>query len=666
MMLFPTAVYGVTHARLVMDNVEVTGLDVPPIIVENRVMVPARGVFERVGGRVEWDDSNRRVTVHYGSYIIVMTINDTVAWRNGEPIFMDVPPIIHNNRTLIPLRFPAEAFGFCVDWDSTGRTAIINTNGQTWAPGPGGEHANPPPTNNNPSSNSSSVHIQAQSHPTTSINALLTPSDTGMAAYAIVASSAISDVNHFLLADNRLVVDIYNAVSNIDGPFLAYGPVSGVRSSQFSVSPDVTRVVFDLIGSAGYNISLSYDRRVVTVAFAVNNIYVTPNFNTHSDSLLIRGDILPSVRMSASYPAYLAMYVDNATINSAGVFMQGGAFVSHYEIQQRADGIVYIRMFMRDVWPSFSLSHGTDYVSVSLHGGLNGIRYDTWSRELRISRDVIPGMNIAQVRHNDEYSLNRYTIYLPIAADGLGLGTLHVGDDYINSVTVQRNGFGNAKLVFETSRIVAITIHETATEYIIRVRQPQDVHPIIIVIDPGHGGRDPGAIHHGVVEKDVVLAISHMVAEHLSRHTDIRVYMTRSADEFVELSDRTELANQMADVFVSIHANAVENRPHVSGIETWFMPNSRDNSRGFTSMQLAQIVQRHMVNATGAVDRGIKDYYDFVVLRDLTMPAVLVEVGFLTNAAEAARLATTAHQQQLARAIYEGIIEVLSTYGSRG
>jgi len=676
--MFPAAAYGATHARLIIDNQEVTGLDVPPIIIDDRVMVPARGVFERMDGIVEWNYRHRQVTVLHNNDVLVMTINETVAWLNGELLIMDTPPVIINDRTLIPLRFPAEAFGFDVDWDEEGRAAIINTvdNGTPETPhDPPSEnipeepthqpdgHLDPPPEQNyqpdsNLSTDISSTPIISEPHPTTNITALRTPIDTGAMAYTIIASSAISSVNHFLLLDNRLVVDIYNARANISGPFVAYGPVREVRHSQFSRSPYVTRIVFEMAIQTEFCVSLSYDRRTLTIAFTPNNISITPASNTYMDTLLIRGGFQPSIRLSAAnYPHYLAIYIDNAVASSVGEFFLSGVFVSHYVAEQHSNGVMLVRVFMHSGWPAVSLEHGLDYVSVIIHRGLDGIRYDFWSRELRLSRDVIHYMDITQVRRNNEYLLNRYTLTLPIAAYGLGLGSLYVADNYLNSVVVRRTSAGYAQLIFETSRVMALTIHETYDEYIIRVRLPQDIHQFIVVIDPGHGGRDPGAVHHGVRESNVVLAISHMVAERLSRHDNIQVYMTRHTDVFVPLSERVSFANQMADLFVSVHANAVNNRPNVSGIETWYTPHSREV--GFTSRQFAQIIQRHMIEATGAVDRGARTTPNFVVTRDTTMPAVLLEVGFLSNAQEAARLASTAHQQLLAQAIYEGILEAL-------
>ena len=681
-----TAYAALPPVRLVIDNQELTGLDVPPLIRNNTTMVPARAVFEHVGGSVSGRLNYTEITVNYRHDILVMTVGNEWAQLNGQYIFMDSPPVIINGRTLIPLRFAAQAFGFIVDWDHYSRTAILlsppdengspppNNNEPEPTPRPPDDHTadptpTPPPQGPNMAVDISTAPIQHIPHPTTNILNLLTPRETGASAYSIVASSPITNVNHFLLADNRLVVDIYNSISSLNGPFYASGPVREIGTSQFTREPDVTRVVFHITGPAEFSISLSYDRRIVTVAFTTNTISaIMPTSTAHSDSLHIQGNFQPNIRLSSGgYPRYIVAYLDNAQMAAYGQQMPVGAFITHF-VTGQLNGVAYVRMYVRDRWPAISLTHGTDSVSILMHGGLNGVRYDFTTRELRLCRSYVT-MNIGLIQHFDEYLQNRYTLTLPHGATGLGFGSMYIGDGYISSVNLRQDAFGHTQIVFETARVMTFFIYETATEYIIRSYLPRQMHPFIVVIDPGHGGQQPGTSHFGVVEKDLVLTISHMVMEHLDRNPNIQAYMTRHADVTTLNSWRAEFANEKgADLFVSIHANAVNNRPHVNGIETWFVDHPRESGWQFTSRMFATIMQRNMVRVTGAVDRGLMQSQgarQIIVLRDTYMPAALVEVGFLTNQEEAARLATYEYQRMLARAIYEGIVEAFNELPAR-
>ncbi len=220
-----------------------------------------------------------------------------------------------------------------------------------------------------------------------------------------------------------------------------------------------------------------------------------------------------------------------------------------------------------------------------------------------------------------------------------------------------------------------------------------------VVLDPGHGGKDPGARGvGGDLEKSVTLAIASDVAARLRKRPGIEVYLTRTDDEAVSLESRTALANEKsADLFVSIHANASENRK-ASGIETYTLNNTDDqatmrlaaleNGLSFTgvtpeesdlafilsdllqtgkegeSAALAEAVQSSLVRYLRKRWRGIDDLGvkkgPFYVLVGAYMPCILIEVGFLTNPTEGQRIGTRRYQRDLAEGISLGIEEFLA------
>jgi N-acetylmuramoyl-L-alanine amidase len=213
----------------------------------------------------------------------------------------------------------------------------------------------------------------------------------------------------------------------------------------------------------------------------------------------------------------------------------------------------------------------------------------------------------------------------------------------------------------------------------------------VVLIDPGHGGGDPGTLSDWAVEKDVVLSISLKVKAYLEAY-GIQVQMTRSDDTYPELEQRANAATTDINLFVSIHANAA-GATKANGIETWVFGEPlndellaqaiRENgggaegqartqealnvAQGITksilgetqlaySQDLAGIVQGKMIAATGAKDRGVRSN-SFYILRNAQSPAILIETGFVSNAEEGQRLATNDYQDTLARAIAEGIVQ---------
>jgi len=172
----------------------------------------------------------------------------------------------------------------------------------------------------------------------------------------------------------------------------------------------------------------------------------------------------------------------------------------------------------------------------------------------------------------------------------------------------------------------------------------------VVVIDPGHGGKDPGAIGiGGLQEKNVILPISLEVTRILQQQ-GIDVRLTRDSDFFVTLQGRTDLANQIdADLFVSIHANSMgKGRADVNGLEVYY----------FGDRRLSDTIHRNIVRSVDLPDRGVRRAR-FYVLRTSKMPSTLVEVGFVTGAEDAAKLANANFQRQMAAAIAGGIIEYI-------
>ena len=216
-----------------------------------------------------------------------------------------------------------------------------------------------------------------------------------------------------------------------------------------------------------------------------------------------------------------------------------------------------------------------------------------------------------------------------------------------------------------------------------------------IVIDPGHGGSDPGAQTGALTESALVLDVAKRLEARLAAETGIEVILTRRRDAYMPLRARTELANRVgADLFLSIHANAAKDQ-RVRGVETYYLdlatePDAqivaaRENAasregmhnlpnlvRSITmhnkfdeSRDLAGMVQRNMIRAVRALHPGVQDLgvkqAPFVVLIGATMPSVLAEISFLTNQEDAAFLATDAYRDRIADALLQSILEYQRT-----
>lgn len=228
-----------------------------------------------------------------------------------------------------------------------------------------------------------------------------------------------------------------------------------------------------------------------------------------------------------------------------------------------------------------------------------------------------------------------------------------------------------------------------------------------IIIDAGHGGKDPGAIGNGSREKDITLGVARYLSNFLkSKINDVSFKFTRGNDRFVELSRRTEIANAMLTknkngIFVSIHVNASLS-PRISGFETYFLSQNPTNEEARTTatiennvvvmensssrkkyddveyleaLMLTTQIQKESSMLADEIQgtlnaeinefksRGVKKA-DFYVLRGALMPAALVEIGYISNAKESRRLSKTAYQKKLAEGIGKGVIQFIGKYNN--
>ncbi|NET88596.1 MAG: N-acetylmuramoyl-L-alanine amidase [Kamptonema sp. SIO1D9] len=309
-------------------------------------------------------------------------------------------------------------------------------------------------------------------------------------------------------------------------------------------------------------------------------------------------------------------------------------------------------------------------VDVTLNGSQLLVRSDrqvgatgNWNRrtglyELRIdnarlsNRFVSPRTDTTSLLEGVQViQADRNTVLIRVKpAPGVQIGELNQPSEQLISLRLQRS---TAALPRETSIPVPppenpLPATPTPTPNTSLPRIPNG--RISVVIDPGHGGKDPGAIGiGGLRETDINLPVSRRV-EQILEQQGVRVIMTRSDDRFISLQGRTSMANRAgADLFVSIHSNAIGGRPDVSGLETYYYSSGR---------QLAQTIHKNILQRLNVRDRGVRTAR-FYVLRNSSMPAVLVETGFVTGREDAARLATSAYRDRMAEAIAAGILEYI-------
>src|SRR5437870_849510 len=305
---------------------------------------------------------------------------------------------------------------------------------------------------------------------------------------------------------------------------------------------------------------------------------------------------------------------------------------------------------------------------------------------------------------------------------GLGSGAQveEVRDGFIAEVRLERAGpDGLVRVVFEgaagTMRASTLTDPPRLVLDVARPVEPaaregrEQLGPLkMIVLDAGHGGHDSGALGPtGLMEKDVVLDVTRRVTKLVEERLGVKVRLTRDADHFVTLRDRTSFANrERADLFVSIHANA-HRESAADGVETYFLSSEATDSAArqvaaledgvvqleqstgrasglgqvdivkailwdlaqsefqVESSRLAEVVHDSMTQSLRISNRGVKQA-GFYVLGGAAMPAILLEIGFVTNPREERKLKDTKYRDEIARAVFAGLAEYKRAWDQRG
>ena len=238
-----------------------------------------------------------------------------------------------------------------------------------------------------------------------------------------------------------------------------------------------------------------------------------------------------------------------------------------------------------------------------------------------------------------------------------------------------RNVLGVAGLLLMIASLVWISFHQEKRPPVYReskATQPRTSKPFaVVVLDPGHGGQDSGAMVGGVMEKDLTLDVARRV-DRLLESEGVATLLTRLGDSYVSLADRAAFGNRVKEsIFISIHFNE-DNKPVASGVETYYAAHQINSGSTFASwlpffsrppsnspkpesQSLASFIQEALVARTRSVDRGTQAK-QFFVIANVTSPAVLIEGGFITNKDELSKLVSEDYRDQLAAAVADGIL----------
>lgn len=615
------------------------GTDVP-VIKNNAVYIPLRHAGEGMGYKVSWYAGPQTMEMRLGDSLVKVTVGYGYGVINGKSVKISPAPIMYNSRVYVPITFIQNNFDYDVSYDKAKNAASIDKR--------------------KPLVEETEEPIEYKK---AKIEEIIYDDNGGFPQLNIVADNPVKYKSFTMMNPDRMVVDIENSVLNteFETKEIGKGGVIRARVAQFSRSPDVVRVVIDLENQQLCKLVQSNDKKTISLIYA--NIIIPVSFAKEEgrDVLMIRGSQEMDTNVfELENPDRLVVDIRKAVLSDKGQKVEANTpYVKSIRTGQVDVGVARVVL---DVEPGI-------YYDVVNDGSLTKVYisdvpfsffdYKKYYNSALV--DLSPG---SEVEYQPIIDKANRTLKIMIPKDLDVEEKEHsINDNIIEKVTVTKETYGNqvfTTAAFKMKPHVEYELLSPALTKLVSVRfkyKASKSDQLTVLIDPGHGGKDPGAtaIDKKTYEKDLNLDVA-LRLNRILRDIGFNTIMTRTDDRYVDLASRSGLANNnYVDFFMSIHFNAYNST--AKGIETLYYPNEITDEYQFDNKEVANIFHNELIDALKRTSRGITPRPGLHVLNKTKMPAILAELGFITNREDFAEIQKKEYREMAARALAVSIVK---------
>lgn len=675
---------------------------VPSFVLVDRTLVPIRFISENFGLSVEWEGTSKTVTVEGNEKKILLKIDSSAVLLNGSSKELDrnsVPRLVTfpggDTRTMVPLRFISEVMGYKVGWNDEKGHAFVNSEKYSEDRPSSSPTPNPAPTNVS--------EIQA---------IRWIPRENNVEKVEILTSSQVQFAQMYSDRENKLYINISDcrdgaySKSFLEGLYANPNTnIKDIEVLQISTEPSLVQLIISMIKKEPYELRPAKTNPGLELVVGkqeeqvsqqdqpsggtVGNLMPTPS--NPKDGRLHRIDRIvqdgESIRIvGAGKAMYNVIELKDPTrvvLDLMSAELQGDSYkdykyklgfienvrAAQFEPDKNyapTDIIVRIVMDVRQGIINPKLRYevqGEDLIIIPEKTAWDMMKY---SSSGNTSEFEIPLLNLSKYEIAFDSNVRALVISVPSDSVTIEDQVVDVTDSMLSAIKIQTEG-ERKKFYLSFRRNVEYRILSEKTEdRSVRLNftrkasnKPQDY---LIVLDPGHGGSDSGAISvRGRYEKDVNLKVSTLVRKKLAS-MGYNVIMLREDDKGIPLFERPRLANDLfPDVFVSIHANSVDGNPKANGIETHYWNGDEVQKNRSDQSFLSKYILEETLKRTGAANRRVRKT-PFVVVKYTNMSASLIEMGFLTNHEEEAKLFDPSYQEKMADGIAAGIMRYIQEF----
>lgn len=601
-----------------------------PLIKDKNIMIPLRPLGEGLGYDVTWNIKTQTMALTKEGHSMIFVIKKDKALVNGKEIQMDEKTLMDGGRAYVPLTFFEKTLDYEFKYYKTANSLVVE------------EKKTP-------------IIISR-------VQDITYDEEGGYPQLDIVADNPVEYKTFTLDNPDRMVIDIMNSIADteFEAKEINKEDIIRVRIGQFSSEPSVVRVVVDLKDQKKAKVVQSGDKKSISLVYANIIQPVTIAKEGYSDVITIKGSQpIDSSLFKLDNPERFVIDVQRAVLEGAeqniplsnspiiksvrtGQFDVGTARIvvdvgktAFYDI--RTEGNVS-KVYISDIPFSF-MGYDKCYNSsfVSLNPG-EEVEYNANFNKEKNILDI-------EIKKDIEYDRDLYEIN-----DNLL--------EYVKLTKEKRSGQAYTKAEFKLKEKVEYELTSPVLTKLIKfklVHVPTAPQDILIAIDAGHGGKDPGAkALDGSYEKDFNLDVAKRLDKKLNE-LGFKTIMIRQNDVFTTLQERTNAANwNYADFFMSIHFNAFNQK--TQGIETLYYPNSPTEANNINNKDIAAIFHEELIKTLNRPSRGIVPRPNLVVLNKTKMPAILAELGFITNKEELSQIKKESYRENAANALAVSIV----------
>ncbi len=708
--------YTGAQGKVTVNGKNISLGNMPSIITNNTAMVRAKRVFTdaSIGAVYSYNNSDKSITLTKGDKTLVMYLGNKTAYLNGNAMTMDTAPILVTNHSvntsyvMVPGGFTASCLGYDYKWNNTTRTSIITTQTHQSSVGNQTGSGTSPELGDSGAmtevgtilgqwigaetafQRSSGVHqINAETY--TASGAITTVerdyNNLKLNAETFIINSTGNFGEVTSQSSDKVLTLKATGMIGSDQTYQAYGVISNlVNTIGIYNNGDNSATIQLEMPSAefSYDLSLSANRQSLYVTIYYNSLTsAVIGSNNYCDYVTLTG-VEPLKVTTSNSTGYINIELPYTTsgLSDINTMISGAKYITYFNVIGGTDkthviiGVnegyeYYVSQnqnqysFIFAVPGSGSTTGGSTGSGVGNGGNSGGFSKTLDKAFCEIIMPKPDGLTPSMMSDEDKYFDRNFVIRLQgDYTSVINNSTIMNTSGTVTGISVALNGNNETEITVRTSKLQGYQYGMDDTNIYINIGNPKDIYKNIVILDPGHGGGANGAQYFGTKEKDLNYKILYTIGKkYFNQDTSkLKVYYTRIKDVDMSLSDRAAFASKYgADLFVSLHMNASLTKS-AHGTEVYYSSsNNSPNAAGLTSKMLADAFAESIPTNLGTLKRGSRAE-KYTVVHKNTVPAVLIELGFLSNESDYSLLSDANFQENAARTIYETLLQVLNKY----